>query len=596
MAADAFQTRCPFCQALFRVRPEHLAVADGKVRCGNCFGVFLATAHAVASAPAGHAPEAEAVLSSGPLPESPPRYSAGTPDDERDAEERFDDDAEEQARKRIAAANSAPVSMASTLRAPVHHADPGLSAHSPATYGLPSQDISELRFCDERGLDEDDEPAPSRRIEPVWRNKPASSLPRFDDDVDELLFDDNTGLGDAEDGEEDEPYYVPPRRASGPVKIYDPLASTLEVDESLLDDSVLGPLPPASAPAPVPDAETEFRPRVVSELDPAALAQSFGEPSFDLDEAEAKELADEIEAWLESAPSEPHYDYGHHDDHEALSPPGSAPALGDTAELEREQASPAEALDTPRVAATPDRAAPDTDTDSAPLPGDEQALSENETENDTVIGDEAYAPRNTAERVRLEGWPERSDKALPGWNSAATELAEDELRAALEQTPESPLRLFAWGLGSLLLLAAMAAQGLWLYRDRLAQNPQWRPTLVQFCGVIERMAACELAPLRAVSQIALQSRALQPNPAMPGAFDVHLILANNARFAQPYPVIELAFTDLDGKRLAARRFKPEEYLAPEQKDQAMPVGVPVHVRFAIVTPNPTATGFEFRFY
>lgn len=40
-------TQCPTCKTVFRVTPEQLAAANGKVRCGRCMLVFEAQAHAV---------------------------------------------------------------------------------------------------------------------------------------------------------------------------------------------------------------------------------------------------------------------------------------------------------------------------------------------------------------------------------------------------------------------------------------------------------------------------------------------------------------------------------------------------------------------
>ena len=45
-------TRCPQCQTTFRVTDAQLAAANGKVRCGSCLHVFLATENWVESEPA----------------------------------------------------------------------------------------------------------------------------------------------------------------------------------------------------------------------------------------------------------------------------------------------------------------------------------------------------------------------------------------------------------------------------------------------------------------------------------------------------------------------------------------------------------------
>lgn len=41
--SETFLTNCPHCKSVFKLRREHLEVASGHVRCGNCRSLFLAT-------------------------------------------------------------------------------------------------------------------------------------------------------------------------------------------------------------------------------------------------------------------------------------------------------------------------------------------------------------------------------------------------------------------------------------------------------------------------------------------------------------------------------------------------------------------------
>ncbi|AOE50848.1 zinc-ribbon and DUF3426 domain-containing protein [Kangiella sediminilitoris] len=41
--SETFLTNCPHCKSVFKLRKEHLEVASGHVRCGNCHSLFLAT-------------------------------------------------------------------------------------------------------------------------------------------------------------------------------------------------------------------------------------------------------------------------------------------------------------------------------------------------------------------------------------------------------------------------------------------------------------------------------------------------------------------------------------------------------------------------
>lgn len=45
---DSLLTKCPHCKTLFRIKHEHLAAANGEVRCGVCFKVFNARTEGIA--------------------------------------------------------------------------------------------------------------------------------------------------------------------------------------------------------------------------------------------------------------------------------------------------------------------------------------------------------------------------------------------------------------------------------------------------------------------------------------------------------------------------------------------------------------------
>ncbi|WP_251358778.1 zinc-ribbon and DUF3426 domain-containing protein [Kangiella sp. TOML190] len=41
--SETFLTHCPHCKSVFKLRKEHLEMAEGHVRCGSCHSLFLAT-------------------------------------------------------------------------------------------------------------------------------------------------------------------------------------------------------------------------------------------------------------------------------------------------------------------------------------------------------------------------------------------------------------------------------------------------------------------------------------------------------------------------------------------------------------------------
>lgn len=67
--------RCPHCQTTFRVRPEQLRVAQGRVRCGKCGKPFDAQAHQVEGLPPAPRPVAPSEHHAAPPTLFPPEFA-----------------------------------------------------------------------------------------------------------------------------------------------------------------------------------------------------------------------------------------------------------------------------------------------------------------------------------------------------------------------------------------------------------------------------------------------------------------------------------------------------------------------------------------
>ena len=90
---------------------------------------------------------------------------------------------------------------------------------------------------------------------------------------------------------------------------------------------------------------------------------------------------------------------------------------------------------------------------------------------------------------------------------------------------------------------------------------------------------------------------MRSHPKIQQALVVAAVLVNRADFKQPFPVIELRFTDLGGNIVAGRHFYPEEYLAGELSGRKiMPVRQPVHISLEIVDPGTQAINYELYFH
>jgi predicted Zn finger-like uncharacterized protein len=204
-------------------------------------------------------------------------------------------------------------------------------------------------------------------------------------------------------------------------------------------------------------------------------------------------------------------------------------------------------------------------------------------------------PPPVSERVASE-----AEDAVTG--AAETTEAEPErapVPAPLALTPEEliamPMRRYRRWWMPLAVLAAivlLAAQVLYLQFDTWAKNPDVRPVYEWLCPHLK----CTLPVMRSLDEIRSKNLVVRANPDVPGELMVDALIVNQARFEQPFPVIELRFSSMEGRPIAARRFKPEEYLAGELKGATMFAPMtPVHIALAIEDPGTDAVSYYIQF-
>lgn len=172
-------------------------------------------------------------------------------------------------------------------------------------------------------------------------------------------------------------------------------------------------------------------------------------------------------------------------------------------------------------------------------------------------------------------------------------------RALDEADNEPPRSRFGAGLGKALkwlplvalALLTLAGQYAWFHFDTLARSPQWRPLYAQACGVI----GCQLPLQSDLRYLRGANLVVRSHPRYDNALVVDALLFNEGRWPQPFPVLELTFSDLDGQPVASRRFQPVEYLPDELGGlNQLPVQTPVHVALEIVDPGSRAVSYHLR--
>ncbi len=150
-----------------------------------------------------------------------------------------------------------------------------------------------------------------------------------------------------------------------------------------------------------------------------------------------------------------------------------------------------------------------------------------------------------------------------------------------------------WTALCVLALLGLLGQYVTYNFEALAHDDRSRPWIEQAC----LLAGCELPARVDISLIRSSNLLVRPHPEFPRAVAIDVILYNRASFAQPFPVLSMSFSDSQGRELANRRFRPEEYLAGELAGVTlMPSQTPIHVALDMLDPGPQAVNYQLDFH
>lgn len=186
---------------------------------------------------------------------------------------------------------------------------------------------------------------------------------------------------------------------------------------------------------------------------------------------------------------------------------------------------------------------------------------------------------------------QRSESERP--EEGLLELADEPLRLDWRKPRQSWGRRLGWLFLNLLAAAVLAGQYVWFHYDELVRQDRYRPWFERLCPHI----GCTLPPRVDIEQIKSSNLVVRHHPEFAGALVVDAILYNRATFAQPFPLLELRFADINGRSVATRRFKPNEYLSGELAgQQEMPPQTPIHISLEILDPGAQAVNYSLSFH
>lgn len=171
------------------------------------------------------------------------------------------------------------------------------------------------------------------------------------------------------------------------------------------------------------------------------------------------------------------------------------------------------------------------------------------------------------------------------------QIQADPLELNLPSKRWKKLKAFGWAMLALVLLCMPLVQYLYFNFNELSQQANFRPLFTQACDKL----GCQLPPQEDISQIKTGNLVVRSHPEEIGALAIDAVITNRAAYSQPFPALELLFTDAQGAVVAARSFQPSEYLKGELTGaKLMKQRQPVHVALSIKDPGDQAVGYALQ--
>lgn len=538
--SEQLLTKCPHCSTTFRLGQEQLEIAGGAVRCGACYQVFHASEHIVKTAAVEEIPTPTSEESPDPFQEfEPTATEATTSSDDPYAVDNWDLD---------------------------NHPDADLFAENyHENIATPETELEELGYSDENkkpNTEDNDEAWAEKLLEEMGEN----SDPMEPDEVPDLIQDDpekdnehlqsNTGFSSISSSES---------------AFSDGLGDDVEADDKDELSNSFSQL----------DNWSEDDPFAIQDEEDNPL------PTGAVDESWAQAMLSELEQDTNPEPNLDHLEIMEDEPENEDNPFAAKNLSGEIPAVKKAK--------------------------PHPTSKQTQKTAEKKTSSDNRLFEaedffSQLAPEHDIDDIELGAMPDlleddtesMEDVMQDAFTHDSQDIIDQQISASAshfgieDEAPRSSFtKVAALVVLNVLTLGALCGQFVYFQYDELARNETYRPYFKKLC----EQTGCTLPLKSDVSQIRGSNLVVRSHSMERNALVIDAIVYNRAKFAQPYPVIELRFDDVNGTPMASRRFTPKEYIHDNSIDlDNMPSDTPVHLTLEIVDPGQRAVNYQMNFY
>ncbi len=191
-----------------------------------------------------------------------------------------------------------------------------------------------------------------------------------------------------------------------------------------------------------------------------------------------------------------------------------------------------------------------------------------------------------SQEIEQEKSTERPTQSL---NLDLSDLADDYYDVRAPQKKSGLISSFLFGIAICLSIGGLAGQLLWIKQSEwLYSNALYPIYQIAF------QFSHQPIPVKTDrTKVVNKKLIVQPHSEYQDAIRVYLLLQNQADFSQPFPTLQMRFSDINGRPVAQRILAPQDYIDSSTfPNLMMPSLQPIQIQLDLMSPGRRAVSYQ----